>query len=154
MGTNKVIIVIIISMTFIGCAPVERNKNIGANEIHGLWYYVSDDSSYREVFYTDSCLWSFDEGGGPRFYRIELMPDDTINLYDQGKLFGKSKVTFPDNEKMILSNDLDTTTFFRINNLLLRNDEMKKLLTGDTEKIQMFIDRYRARRDEWRFEKK
>lgn len=140
-----------------GCTFNRPNSSEGLlapKDISGLWFYVGGDSSYREVFYTDSCLWSYDEGGGPRFYRIKITLSDTIKLYDRDELFGESKIELVGKNEMVLSNDLETTTFFKVDKDLFNDDEMKKLLIGDTAKIEMFIDRFRAREDEWKITSK
>ena len=138
---------------FVACCTTSGSNHsvsIVGKEISGLWFYVGEGSSYREVFFTDSCLWSYDEGAGPRFYRIKLTSGNSIEIYDNGELLSESKISKIDNNEMIFANNLDTTKFARVKSLLLREDEMGKLLTGDLETIQMFIDRFRSRENEWR----
>ena len=156
METRNRVFVVLILMIIIGCTFRRSNNSEGhtTKDIGGLWFYLGSDSTYREVFYTDSCLWSYDEGGGPRFNRIKIASNDTIDIYDNGKLLNKSKIRVVSKNEFLLYKGLHSTTFRKVNNLLLSNDEMKKLLTGDIVKIQMFIDRFRTREDEWSKEKK
>lgn len=138
---------------FVIFSCLNSSTKVSLRDINGLWAYVGKDSSYGEIFLTDSLVWVYDESGGPRIYAIRLFGKDSIEIIGDGIQIA-SMAKLPSKNRLVLTNNESKTEYFKVEKYLLSSDTMRSVFSGSSESIVYYIERFRARQDEWLSQKR
>lgn len=138
----KIIALVLIAIC---CTLSEKGKlmNPSVTKINGLWYTVSPDSSYLEVYFSDS-LYSVHYSDGLNLFKYEITQGDSIHVLDE-MFKNKFKFQLTDSSIMIITSEKGSFKYFKIDNEF-SSDEWINFIKGDIETRDRYMQLFLARK--------
>lgn len=141
---TQIKIIVIIFVVF-SCSVSERDKQNTSDiaKISGLWYTILPDSTYSEVYFTDS-LYCVYYSEVLNLFKYKITKDDSMQILDE-MFINKFKVQVNDSSNLVISSVTGSSQYFKINNQFFSNDEWKRFIEGETEVREKYREYFLAR---------
>ncbi|NOS90858.1 MAG: hypothetical protein HOP30_02950 [Cyclobacteriaceae bacterium] len=134
----------LMAFLFFQCKEEKRTSG-SIYPMTGLWYLITNDSSYREVIFSDSVKLSYDGQSGFVLFDYKMIGHDSLYFYKDALLITKCKIN-GDEIRMTLTDQYGSAVYYKVSKF---NFDVVKLLNGDTTEIDQFRLEFAAREQDW-----
>lgn len=138
----------------VGCqkcsTTYKKTSGFTKEDIKGSWYLLESDSTYWEVFYSDSLCWSYEFGLGLIVRKYQIRNDSIMYYYLTDEVEHRAKIEsmWPDSMAVIFGTIDDPRKGIRHKLHIPIPIDDGALLAGDTTAVYNYFEGYRRRAEE------
>lgn len=141
-------IIILVLIIFQSCQlkkEIHLDDSNSESNIQGLWFCILNDSSYAEVYFSDSS-YLFYHSDFFRIYDYKIAGDSIQVIDDIDKsVYG---INFSNNKSFSIKSENDLIYYYKIEDVEFTKDEFQSLINEDSEVHEIYRASFRIRRDQ------
>ena len=125
--------ILFLSALLLGCGDLQKSKfnTESYSDISGLWSLKRSDSSYAEVYFSDSTLlFSHAVDIAIRGYKLK---NDSIYILLNGKVIDNFKLEKTSYSQMKITDKIKETNYYRVNDSIFSKSDWEHILNFDEE---------------------
>ncbi len=130
---KKIVLSLIVSLSFIGCGDKTESQKFNSVYLEGLWYFFEQDSTYYEIYYTDSSYMAFMPDNYV-YYNYKLEEGDTLLVNFAGEL-NKFKLSDIEPNSFMSTKDHLSILHHRLVDTVFSKKDWARILKGPDDEI-------------------